>query len=145
MNAFAKSDTARAKSTYVRSMAAKTADHADQRSDAQHAAAVSLATRAVLGEVAAERRAQNAKWGEQNLPDGTAARGDRRRANRKRRETNRAHANGVLSWRDVLEEEMFEALAESDKTELRAELVQVAAVAASWIEALDRRNAYLVS
>jgi hypothetical protein len=33
-----------------------------------------------------------------------------------------------------------EALAEDDPTLLRAELIQVAAVAVAWVEAIDRRT-----
>jgi hypothetical protein len=40
----------------------------------------------------------------------------------------------------VLDEEVWEAFAESDPAKLRAELVQVAAVAFRWIEALDARK-----
>ncbi len=41
---------------------------------------------------------------------------------------------------DILLEEVFEALAEDDPAALRTELVQVAAVAVQWIEAIDRRE-----
>ncbi len=44
------------------------------------------------------------------------------------------------NWRDILLEEVFEALAEEEPKELRKELVQVAAVAAQWVEAIDRRG-----
>lgn len=50
-----------------------------------------------------------------------------------------AAEHGGLTWRHILAEEMFEALAESDPAKLRAELVQVAAVAVQWVEAIDRR------
>lgn len=51
----------------------------------------------------------------------------------------RAAASGVLAWRDVLLEEVHEALAESDQDRLRAELLQVAAVCAAWISDIDSR------
>lgn len=41
----------------------------------------------------------------------------------------------------MLLEEVAEAFAESDDARLRAELVQVAAVAQAWIESIDRRSA----
>jgi hypothetical protein len=50
-------------------------------------------------------------------------------------------AEKTLKWVDILEEEVAEAAAESDPAKLRAELVQVAAVAVAWIEAIDRRAA----
>ena len=46
--------------------------------------------------------------------------------------------SGAHSWDAILLEEVFEALAESDPVRRRAELVQVAAVAAAEIEAIDR-------
>lgn len=50
-------------------------------------------------------------------------------------------AGHAEAWRHILDEEVAEALAETDPERLRAELVQVAAVAVQWIEALDRRAA----
>jgi hypothetical protein len=50
-----------------------------------------------------------------------------------------ATADGRVTWRHILTEEVYEAFAESDPTKLRAELVQVAAVAVQWIQAIDRR------
>ncbi|MER6951259.1 hypothetical protein ABT294_45315 [Nonomuraea sp. NPDC000554] len=51
-----------------------------------------------------------------------------------------AAARGELSWRHILHEEVLEAFAEDDPELLRAELVQVAAVAVKWVQALDRRR-----
>jgi NTP pyrophosphatase (non-canonical NTP hydrolase) len=80
----------------------------------------------VLHEVEAERARQDEKWGEQNCHD--------------------------FEWVSILAEEVGEAAAEAneanfhfgknrgDFTKLRAELVQVAAVAVAWIEAIDRRS-----
>lgn len=98
-----------------------------------------LATYGVLAEVASERVRQNAKWGEQNHPDGTDAtmRAD---ADDIRAHVERNAANGDLTWHDVLSEEFAEATAETDPARLRAELVQVAAVAVAWVEAIDRRQ-----
>jgi len=46
-------------------------------------------------------------------------------------------------WDGVLLEQVYKALAEAsaDPAKLRAELVQVAAVAESWVLAIDRREA----
>lgn len=52
-----------------------------------------------------------------------------------------AQLYGELDWATVLVEEVTEALAESDPAKLRAELVQVAAVASRWIAAIDTRAA----
>ena len=46
--------------------------------------------------------------------------------------------SGAHSWDAILLEEVFEALVESDPARRRTELVQVAAVAAAEIEAIDR-------
>jgi len=92
----------------------------------------------VLLDVLAERKDQDEKWGEQNHPDGTgtAYRVDAQFA---RRACEDAAALGQVTWRHILAEEVFEALAETDPERLREELIQVAAVAVSWVEAIDRR------
>lgn len=101
---------------------------------------VSDHTLSVLGEVAAERARQDAKWGDQRThADGTnlANAGWREHS---RELCERAAAEGRLTWAHILQEEFTEAMAEVDPARLRAELVQVAAVAAVWIEAIDRRT-----
>lgn len=45
-----------------------------------------------------------------------------------------------LAWDGILLEEVYEALAESDEGRLYAELIQVAAVAQQWAEAILRRQ-----
>lgn len=115
-------------------------------------------TQAAL-DTAAERARQDAKWGEQNHPDGTgrdesvlygvATQTNRyldystaaELAEHATNATNDAAESGTVTWRDILLEEVFEALAEDDATKLRTELVQVAAVAQQWAEAIDRRSA----
>ncbi|WP_193318854.1 hypothetical protein [Nonomuraea phyllanthi] len=93
----------------------------------------------VLGDVAAERAAQDARWGMQILPDGTGGEGTVAESDRARCETEAAARDGALTWRHVLAEEVLEAFAETDPERLRAELIQVAAVAVKWCQALDRR------
>ncbi|WP_309080297.1 hypothetical protein [Zhihengliuella sp.] len=105
-----------------------------------------------LGDVHAERLRQDAKWGEQNHPDGTgssskplaamAASGVTADwlADSATLATDTAAERGVVTWRHILLEEVFEALAESDPAKLRTELIQVAAVATQWAEAIDRRG-----
>lgn len=94
----------------------------------------------VLAEVYDERVAQETKWGEQNHPDGTGLPEDRQHADMARHLCEVAFASGNGSWRHILAEEVCEAFAESDPARLREELVQVAAVAAAWVEAIDRRE-----
>lgn len=117
-----------------------------------------------LADVREERARQNSKWGEQNHPDGTGpdvsplvgiGQATPRSAFRdfvveiltaeqlalyatKATDTN-AH-RGTVTWADILLEEVFEALAESNTLPLRTELIQVAAVATQWVEAIDRRK-----
>lgn len=108
------------------------------------------ACEAVLADVRMERERQHRKWGEQNHPDGT---GDgfadawandcglnsiSFAASEAKRECEAAFRAGAGTYTHILMEEMFEALAESDKAKLRAELVQIAAVAVAWVEKLDR-------
>lgn len=96
-------------------------------------------TEMVLSEVYDERERQDAKWGQQNHPNGTRA-SNVIAANQAKALTD-AHAKaGTLTWRDILDEEVQEAFAETDPALLRAELVQVAAVATAWVEAIDRRT-----
>ena len=121
-----------------------------------------MAPRGVLAEVAAERARQDSKWGEQNHPDSTGPDvlalmgvwlsipgidpagledyGAAELSQAATAATNAAAKRGEVSWRDVLLEEVFEALAADDAASLRAELLQVAAVAAAWVEAIDRRE-----
>jgi hypothetical protein len=108
----------------------------------------------VYSEIAAERRRQDTKWGEQNHPDGTgprvafagrlcymedAARDFRLACKSASGEFPNLKHHGPVTWRHILLEEVFEALAEDDPAALRAELVQSAAVLVQWIEAIDRR------
>lgn len=116
----------------------------------------------VLHDILQERHRQNEKWGEQNHPDGTGpdeqpllevwyhATGSpdpledfsaTDLAKAATESTDEKAGSGYeLTWTDILLEEVFEALAESDPAKLRTELIQVAAVATQWVEAIDRRN-----
>lgn len=97
-------------------------------------------TLVLLDEVLKERGRQDAKWGEQNHPDGTGRPGSREDADRFRAAC-KANGPDQDNWQDILTEEVAEAFAETDPAKLRAELVQVAAVAMAWVEAIDRRVA----
>lgn len=93
----------------------------------------------VLADVAAERAAQDIQWGVQDLPDGTAT-AHAAVADAAKRDVRAAWQAGRLTWRHILEEEFHEALAETDPAALRTELVQTAAVAVKWAQAIDRRD-----
>lgn len=94
----------------------------------------------ILNEVEQERLRQDAKWGEQNHPDGTGAQGHKDYASAARYACEAAFRGKRGDWLHILNEEVAEAFAESDPAKLRAELIQVAAVAVAWIEAIDRRG-----
>lgn len=95
----------------------------------------------ILAEVQAERERQDARWGEQNHPNGTGALSCVLERDKARQGCENAFQRGDGTWMHVLIEEVFEAFAEEDPAKLRAELVQVAAVATNWIGAIDRRTA----
>jgi len=121
------------------------------------------AAHVIAQEVLAERARQDAKWGEQNHPDGTGPDtqplGDivfreayrdahtgslttikaSTLASAATEVTDVAAAHGNVTWTDILFEEFTEAVAEKDPIKLRAELIQVAAVAQQWVQAIDRR------
>lgn len=107
----------------------------------------------VIVDVITERLAQDERWGQQNHPDmagSEASQESDREMFRQWAENYRQLNDGsllvpdpegrVLDWAGILLEEVYEALAESDPTRLREELIQVAAVAVAWVEAIDRRT-----
>ncbi|MGW5259646.1 hypothetical protein ACWEQG_01645 [Microbispora sp. NPDC004025] len=95
-----------------------------------------------LAEVRAERARQDAQWGEQNHPDGTHDCQDTRAyADMAREWCQSAAEAGQVTWQNILNEEVAELFAEEDPAKLRTELIQVAAVALAWVEAIDRRTA----
>lgn len=97
----------------------------------------------VLDEVAAERARQDATFGEQNHPDGTGQYPETIDANVAKMVCEQAAEGGYLDWLHILREEVAEAFAETAPARLRAELVQVAAVAVAWVQAIDRRTGAL--
>lgn len=99
-----------------------------------------MGTLEVLAEIGKERERQDVKWGEQNHQDGTGGQMREFAAMVARGWCDKQHETNSETWLDILNEEMAEAFAESDEAKLRKELVQVAAVAVAWIEAIDRRQ-----
>lgn len=120
--------------------------------------------RSILDEIDAERVRQDAKWGEQSHPDVDRVLTDRSggcsvlrmaeeygipHPTRAKAECDGAARIGQCTWTHILVEEIAEAveaatlaqLGKGPLAALRRELVQVAAVAVSWIEAIDRRGA----
>lgn len=89
------------------------------------------------------------RWGEQNHPDRApqgpmaAATDDYMRqeeANVARTLCETANDQKRPGWDLILMEEVREALAETHPDRVRAELVQVAAVAVQWIDCINRRQ-----
>lgn len=100
-----------------------------------------MSKQAIL-DVLNERVRQDAKWGEQNHPSiGWQAKNEPRleAVNWVQKGNERDVRDGKLSWDNILLEEVYEAIAETDEARIREELVQVAAVAVAWIECIDRR------
>jgi hypothetical protein len=93
----------------------------------------------VLAEIVAERHRQDEKFPDQHdLPDGTGGPNSRMVADLARSQCESAGA--AVTWKHILCEEYAEATAESERRKLRAELIQVAAVAVKWLQYLDRRK-----
>lgn len=119
----------------------------DAQAAAELAAAL-IAMTEVLGEVAEERYRQEAKWGQQNHPDGTGPgpmwpgvfrpRPMADLAQIVKAQVDYDAASSRSTYAGILLEEVFEALCEDDQARLRVELVQVAAVAAAWVQKIDR-------
>lgn len=113
-----------------------------------------------LDDIREERERQDAKWGQQNHADGTGPEtfplqcGGRNGIEEYEAYSlevafkqqcddrfSRTRADRPGTWTDILLEEVFEVLATRDPADLRTELIQLAAVAAAWVEAIDRRTA----
>lgn len=97
------------------------------------------ATFLVLTDVADERAKQHAKWGEQNWPDGTGGAAEATFATAAKEICDLSVRLGKCTFSNILREEFHEVMAESDPAKLRTELIQLAAVAVQWAEAIDRR------
>ena len=95
----------------------------------------------VVQEVQNEVNRQFELWGEQNHPDGTGREEQRQTADTFKSLMKTWAQDDSLTFRDILFEEVLEAYAETDDGALRTELIQVAAVAVTWIQAIDRRRA----
>ena len=110
--------------------------------DAEHR---TYAVDEALGDVRAERKRQHARWGEQNHPnvgDSDLWRRSCHNLGRRLEAGARRRLTGPPTYEAILMEEVGEALQElSDDVSLEAELIQVAAVAVAWVEAIRRRRA----
>ncbi len=96
-----------------------------------------------------ERHRQDARFGEQNHPDipPHPMRSDVLRAEAEANFAKQRCAldvcDATVNWHHILDEEVKEAFEQAYRNRpdnLRAELIQVAAVAVAWIECIDRRS-----
>lgn len=96
----------------------------------------------IFDEVAAERKRQDAQWGEQNHPsvDPGHAWYSCRDEGSAKSDCELATMMGRLTWGHIACEELAEALHAANDTDRRAELIQLAAVIVAWCECLDRNN-----
>jgi hypothetical protein len=95
--------------------------------------------RANLVNVLSETQRQVTKWGIQHHPDGTGGWIAEQRAASAKALTDRKADLGTVTWKDILDEEIQEAFAETDPQALITELLQVAAVAVSWATDVQNR------
>ena len=95
-----------------------------------------------LTEVAHEQARQRKLWGVQNHPSFLRWKhGYLPPVDVIREMNDGAVYDGCLAWELILLEEVAEALEErTDLARLREELIQVAAVAMSWVESIDRNG-----
>lgn len=97
-------------------------------------------TNEVLNAVSAERGRQRRLWGNQRtLPDGIRVPGDYENEINAKLACARREIDGAQTWRSVLVEEVAEVCNATDSN-LETELIQVAAVATAWIEAIRERK-----
>jgi len=101
-----------------------------------------MSSRLVLyAEIDAERRRQEANWGEQNHPMNTTSCNWMYTAIARdaKKSCECAAKEGNLTWFDILFEEFCEVFAERTLERQRDELIHVAAVAVQMIEYIDRK------
>src|SRR5579872_500086 len=96
-------------------------------------------TQTVLADVAYEREVQFEQWGDQDIPLGTSKVMFGPLEDHARKLCQRAQAEGTLTYREILLEEVYEALAEEDPAKLYDELIETAAVAVKMAELVRRR------
>jgi len=97
----------------------------------------------VFKDIKAETDRHIELWGVQSHPDGTDSWAFTDKANNAKilYDYLAKHYPEKITWRDILLEEVFEALSEDrHQDKLREELVQVAAVCCSWIMDIDMRK-----
>lgn len=100
-------------------------------------------TQNVLLEVRYERQRQTEKYGEETHPDGIGyglnISGTAKQCMKQvQKACDDSADDGSITFWHILFEEVLEANAAPDKTNLREELIQIAAAAVAWVEKIDR-------
>lgn len=94
-----------------------------------------------IRDVIIERKRQDLKWGQQNHRHGIRPNDETEYNERKAKEVFEAAQHvGNLSWKFILEEEIAELFNSAHPEDIRAEAIQVAAVAVAMVESLDRNG-----
>jgi len=110
-------------------------------------------TLGIMTEILKEVKSQRVKWGEQNHPsldphlERSGGRGEAMNAYYKipseelaKQLVTRALKNDRLTWAHIAIEELCEAIGAKSGPDMRAELIQTAAVLVSWINSIDRNS-----
>jgi hypothetical protein len=84
----------------------------------------------ILEQIKQERLRQVRLYGNQTLPEGASPDYAPQAEYYKRK--------GTATWAEVLLEEVFEAISETNPEERKKELVQVAAVCVKWLEEVEK-------
>ncbi len=104
-----------------------------------------IASNPLFAAIQREQDRQIAKWGVQDHPsfDANAIKEERvTLCNTLKGMVDASARRGTLVWEEIMSEEVAEAFCEMDNDEnLKAELIQIAAVALSWIESINRKKA----
>lgn len=92
----------------------------------------------IVADVSAERERQVLKWGKQDHPNGTSAR-FRPLADAARNNCQAAISSGNNTWMHVMRMTVWDALSETDRVNLRRQLIQAIAVGVAWVTDLDEK------
>jgi hypothetical protein len=108
------------------------------------AGGVEMSRERIFREVDSERKRQDAKWGVQNHPvrpeDSEAIEYFHQSVKIAKEKCDEHAKDGTLTWWHIVREEIFEAMDETTPEGQRYELIQLAAVAVSMIECIDRKK-----
>lgn len=94
----------------------------------------------IYQEILNERHRQDAKFGVQDHPLWKVRFMDKMNAEQAKQVCAKAAADGTITWKNILLEEVLEAFAENDPTKVKEELIQVAAVCVSIVECMKRKG-----